>query len=98
MIKCSVCPTVLTGGLDTFGSIDLPLCQECYWRDIDIQKEKEQKAKQERQQEEQRLRNALQEAQADLEEFEIGGDYGDIREAKSIINKIQYQIREIEKR
>lgn len=36
---CTCCQTPLTGGLDTFGDLDLPMCQSCHlalmdeWRD-----------------------------------------------------------------
>ena len=31
MIKCTICDKPLTGGLDTFGDAQFPMCQECYW-------------------------------------------------------------------
>lgn len=30
-IKCTICDKALTGGLDTFGDVRFPMCQECYW-------------------------------------------------------------------
>jgi hypothetical protein len=30
MPKCSVCQSELTGGLDTYGGIQEPLCQDCF--------------------------------------------------------------------
>jgi len=88
---------MLMGGTDTFGDLDQPLCQTCYWALIDVQKERDKKAKQERYYEEQRLRDALQEAQADLDEYEIGGDEGNIKAARKRIDKLQDKIKEISK-
>ena len=37
--ECSRCTAPLTGGRDTFGSFDWPLCQSCQWQDYDIMQE-----------------------------------------------------------
>lgn len=29
-IRCYCCDTPLTGGLDTFGTVDQPMCETCY--------------------------------------------------------------------
>jgi len=31
MITCTICDNPLSGGLDTFGDFNFPMCQECYW-------------------------------------------------------------------
>lgn len=30
-IVCTACKTPLTGGADTFGEVQLPMCQECWF-------------------------------------------------------------------
>lgn len=31
MVNCTICQTPLTGGIDTFGDIDQPMCQDDYF-------------------------------------------------------------------
>jgi hypothetical protein len=39
MLHCICCRIALTGGIDTYGDLDLPMCQSCYldllceWKD-----------------------------------------------------------------
>lgn len=35
-IACAQCDAPLTGGKDTFGSLDWPLCNSCKWYDYDL--------------------------------------------------------------
>lgn len=40
-MNCSLCNRKLSGGLDTFGTLEVPLCQTCWYKEGDKQRERE---------------------------------------------------------
>lgn len=36
--QCAICSKPLSGGLDTYGATDMPMCCDCWWEDMELPK------------------------------------------------------------